>query len=236
MSNTKQTARQATGYTRVSTDLQAETGLSLSAQEQAIRAYCEQQGLDLTGLATDPGVSGGKPLATREGGQLAAKGGADIVATRLDRLFRDAADCLTTVRDWDKQGRALHLVNAGQHIDTSSPFGRFLLTIQAGQAEYEKALIGQRTKEGMAEARRQGVTTGQLRLGQRLSGKTDPRGRRLLEADPAEAATVQRIVALRRSGASLRRIAQTLAAEGRRPKRGSVWHASAVRAVLKRAA
>ena len=59
----------AIGYIRCSTQEQADSGLGLDAQAERIRAYCGMKGLPLLDLITDPGVSGGKPLASREGGQ-----------------------------------------------------------------------------------------------------------------------------------------------------------------------
>jgi DNA invertase Pin-like site-specific DNA recombinase len=57
--------RHALGYVRVSTDEQAERGLSLEAQRQRIQAYCEMKGLRLTTIFEDSGLSGGKPLGSR---------------------------------------------------------------------------------------------------------------------------------------------------------------------------
>jgi site-specific DNA recombinase len=62
------TMRTAIGYVRVSSEEQADSGLGLDAQRQRIRAYCELKDLHLATIFEDPGVSGGKPLATRPGG------------------------------------------------------------------------------------------------------------------------------------------------------------------------
>ena len=60
---------QAIGYIRCSTHEQADSGLGLDAQAQRIRAYCTLKDLQLIDIIQDAGVSGGKPLASREGGQ-----------------------------------------------------------------------------------------------------------------------------------------------------------------------
>ena len=57
----------AIGYIRCSTHEQADSGLGLKAQDERIRAYCTLKGLRLTEIVQDAGVSGGKPLASREG-------------------------------------------------------------------------------------------------------------------------------------------------------------------------
>src|SRR3972149_4605228 len=59
----------AIGYTRCSTNEQADSGLGLEAQAERIRAYCTMRGSELLDLITDAGVSGGKPWASRDGGQ-----------------------------------------------------------------------------------------------------------------------------------------------------------------------
>jgi hypothetical protein len=58
----------ALGYVRVSSEEQADSGLGLDAQRQRVRAYCELHDLELATVFDDPGVSGGKPLATRPAG------------------------------------------------------------------------------------------------------------------------------------------------------------------------
>ena len=103
----------AIGYIRCSTQEQADSGLGLEAQAQRIRAYAALKGLDLD-IITDAGESGGKPLSTREGGQrlldAIRKRKADaIVLLKLDRGFRNATDCLSTVEKWDKAGVAARI-------------------------------------------------------------------------------------------------------------------------------
>ena len=75
------------------------------------------------------------------------------MACKLDRLFRDAADCLNVTKHWDKRNIALHLIDVGgQTIDTSSSMGRFFLTMMAGVAEMERNLIRDRTTRLVAPA------------------------------------------------------------------------------------
>ena len=84
-----------------------------------------------------------------------------MIAYKLDRLFRDCADCLTVTAAWDKKAIALHLVDlGGQTLDTSSAMGRFFLTVMAGAAELERNLIRERTSEAMGYVKSQGHKTG----------------------------------------------------------------------------
>lgn len=55
-------------YIRVSTEEQARAGVSLEAQEEKLRAYCQLQGLEILEIVREEGVSASKPLGTRPGG------------------------------------------------------------------------------------------------------------------------------------------------------------------------
>jgi len=92
-------------------------------------------------IGEDNGTSAGKPLGTRQGGQkllkaIKTKKAQHVVILKLDRAFRNAADCLSTVEQWDRKGITLHIVDlGGNSIDTTSAAGRFMLTVLAGAAE-----------------------------------------------------------------------------------------------------
>jgi DNA invertase Pin-like site-specific DNA recombinase len=141
----------AVGYIRVSTDEQALEGVSLAAQEERIHSYCHLRGLELLEVIVDAGVSAAKPLAQRKGGirllsMLHSSEANTVVAFKLDRIFRNCAECLNVVEDWDKANIALHLIDlGGQAVDISSAMGRFFLTVMAGAAELERNQIRERT-------------------------------------------------------------------------------------------
>jgi DNA invertase Pin-like site-specific DNA recombinase len=145
----------AIGYVRVSTEEQARDGISLDQQTQAVRAYARMRGLELADVIADEGISAGKSLSARPGGAailvaVRRQDAGAVVAYKLDRLFRDCADCLTVTRTWDGLGAPLHLVDlGGQAVDTSSAMGRFFLTVMAGAAELEHNQIRERTSAAM---------------------------------------------------------------------------------------
>jgi len=165
----------AIGYTRCSTNEQADSGLGLEAQAERIRAYCTMRGSQLLDLITDAGVSGGKPLALRDGGQrlltaIRERKADGVVMLKLDRMFRNAGDCLTTVERWEKAGVALHVVDLGGNaIDTTSAAGRFMLVVLAGAAEMERNLTRERTRSAMAVKRGNGQRIGTVPYGFNLS-------------------------------------------------------------------
>lgn len=224
-------------YLRVSTEEQATEGISLAAQERAIRAYCDLRNLNLLSVVVDAGISAGKPLSTRPAGNqvmdaVRRKQVNGVVAFKLDRLFRNAQDCLGVTAAWDKQGVALHLLDlGGQSVDTSSAMGRFFLTIMAGAAEMERSLIRERTKLAMGHKSSQGQCVGTAPFGKGLALDSVH-----LVAEPEEQLVIARILALRQNdGLSLRAIAERLNQEGVR-SRGSKWHKTTVQRILKRAA
>ena len=96
----------ALAYIRVSSDDQADSGLGLEAQRQRIADYCRLKGLRLAEVFEDPGVSGGKPLASRPAGSqlLAAayKSKALVIVAKLDRLFRSVGEAAHVIADFDK--------------------------------------------------------------------------------------------------------------------------------------
>lgn len=225
----------ALGYARVSTEEQASEGVSLAAQAERIRAYCQLARLDLVDILAEEGVSAGKPLAERKEGArlLQLVDGQEVthvVALKLDRLFRDAIDCLTVVRDWDRAGIALHLVDqGGQAINTQSAMGRFFLTIMAGVAEMERNLIGERTKLALRYKRQNGKVYG-----------PEPYGFRRVDEDlvpvPEELQALALMRSLRAKGKSYRQIAAELRRQKVPTKTGGRWEAMTVKKILDRAA
>jgi site-specific DNA recombinase len=210
-------------YLRVSTQEQAREGISLAAQEARLRAYCELRGLRVVEVVTDAGVSGGKPMHSRAGGQrildlVKRSAVAHVIAYKLDRLFRDCADCLTVTAAWDKKAIALHLVDlGGQTLDTSSAMGRFFLTVMAGAAELERNLIRERTSEAMGYVKSQGHKTGgDVPYGYAVAadGKT-------LVAQCGEQALLDAIRSARQRGLSQRQVVAEMAQQGYTTRKGT---------------
>ena len=229
--------KEAIGYTRCSTHEQADSGLGLDVQTERIRAYCTLKGLGLLDIITDAGVSGGRPLASREGGQrlldAIRKRKADaVVMLKLDRMFRNAGDCLNTVEKWDKAGVALHVVDLGGNaIDTTSAAGRFMLVVLAGAAEMERNLTRERTRSAMAIKRANGQRVGAVPYGSDVAddGVT-------LVPNEAEQAVIQDIRAMRSRGMTLERIAEALTERGVPTKTGKSnrWTHQAIARIISR--
>ena len=223
----------AISYVRVSTAEQAVQGISLQAQTESIRAYASFKGLELTEEISDEGVSAGKSLQKREGGKRLFELARDeqvgaVIAFKLDRLFRDAADCLAVTKFWDELDVDLHLVDlGGQPVDTSTAMGRFFLTIMAGVAEMERNLIRERTRAAMGHLKSSGRRVGAIPYGYTLG----PDGKSLVP-NPEEQAVVLAARQYRALGMSLRRISTALAQEGMHSRSGKPFAASQIGRML----
>ena len=221
----------AIGYIRVSTEQQALEGVSLQAQREKIEAYCKLQGLSLVDLIEDQGVSGAVSLCDRPGGiQIAASlkkhKARHVVALKLDRLFRDAADALTQTKAWDEQGIGLHLIDiGGQSINTSTAMGRMFLTMMSGFAELERNLIAERTSIALQSMKARREVYCALPLG--YAGQNG----KLIPIDE-ELRVVAEIREMRDDGKTLREIAENLNGRGIVGKRGGKFFASTIKAVL----
>src|SRR6202158_1981996 len=108
------------GYTRVSTDRQADEGESLGTQRRVIEGYAMMQGLVLDQIFVERGVSGAKPLRDRpEGAKLLAslKAGDVVITPKLDRMFRSALDALDVLGQIQKRGGSLHMIDLGGDVN-----------------------------------------------------------------------------------------------------------------------
>ena len=178
------------GYARVSTEDQ-----DLRQQRSALReAGCER--------LFEEKVSG----ATRVRPQLTAmldhlRAGDVVVVTRLDRLARSTRDLLDIAERLSAAGAGLRSL-AEPWADTTSPAGRMVLTVFAGIAEFERALIVERTGTGRAAAKARGVRFGrppalnadQVRLARRLHAEGMP-AREIAATLGVHRATIYRLAA-----------------------------------------
>jgi DNA invertase Pin-like site-specific DNA recombinase len=223
------------GYIRVSTDGQAEEGVSLDAQRAKIEAFAIAADLELVAIREDAGVSA-KTLA-RPGLQAALadlrEGRADaLLVTKLDRLTRSVRDLGALLENYFT-GR-FSLLSIADSVDTRTAGGRLVLNVLTSVAQWEREAIGERTRDALRHLKAQGVRIGGVALGWRRGEDLDDEGRRVWMPDVQEQATADRIRELREAGNSLRAICAALATEGRRTKRGGRWAPQTVSQVLER--
>ncbi len=208
---------QVLGYVRVSTDEQRRSAAGLEAQREAILRECKRRGWELVEVVEDAGYSA-RDLR-RPGVQAAiaelGRGKADaLVVAKLDRLSRSMLDFTALMAKAQNQGWALVALDCA--VDTTTPAGEAMANVLATFAQFERRLIGQRTREALAAKRAQGVRLGRP------------------SAVPRR--VVNRIKRERKAGRSLAAIAEDLNYEAIPTAQGGrQWWPATVRAVLVRA-
>lgn len=200
----------AIGYCRVSTDEQGSEGLSMEWQRGVIQAEVNRRGWTLDEVYTD--VASGKSLRRRDDMREAltelASGRAEVlVIAKLDRLSRSVSDFAGILAQSREQGWELDVCDLG--VDTTSPSGKMVAQIMMVLAEWEREMIGERTKNALQIARARGT-----RLGR--PPNVTPETHRLIRM-------------LRDSGLSWQKVADALSAEGIETAQGGTWRASTVR-------
>lgn len=175
----------------------------------------QRRGWDLAAVLTDDGYSA-KSLerpAIAQALEMLTHGKADaLVVARLDRLSRSLLDFAGLMERSRQEGWSLVALDLG--VDTSTPAGEMMASVMASFAQYERRLIGQRTKDALAALKARGV-----RLGRPVTLPTEVR---------------DRINIQRAEGKTLRAIAEVLNAEKVATSQGGAkWYPSTVAAVLR---
>jgi DNA invertase Pin-like site-specific DNA recombinase len=213
------------GYCRVSTNGQAESGLGLEEQERRITGRALENGWQLEHIFVDAGVSGSIALAARpEGARLlqALQPGDQVIAAKLDRVFRSALDALETIEAFKRQKISLWLLDLGGDC-SGNGISELVLTIMSAVAQFERARIGERIADAKAAMRYNGLHQGGNRPFGWKFGEGVGRGRthKLVE-DEAEQGAIATMKTMRAAGASLMEIRDTLRARGFRISHESV--------------
>ena len=125
---------------------------------------------------TASGARTGRPILTAALDYMRA--GDTLVVWRLDRLARSLPQLIDTVGKLKERGIALR--SLGEQVDTSTASGELVFHIFGALAQFERGLIGERTKAGLEAARARGRKGGRPR---RLSDADIDTARRLLDAD-----------------------------------------------------
>ena len=159
------------GYARVSTD-----GQSLAAQVEQLT----EAGAEKVFRETASGAQSDRPQLRRA---LAKLDRDDVfLVARLDRLARSTRDLLNTLATISTKGASFRSLGDAW-ADTTTAHGRLILTVLGGLAEFERELIIERTKAGMAAARARGrnggrpykMTAAKLRLAMASMGQKETR-------------------------------------------------------------
>lgn len=216
------------GYVRVSTSVQARSGLGTDAQREALARFAAAEGYALLTVLVEVETGKGSDALDRrpklaEALSHARRHRCPVAVAKLDRLSRDVHFI---------SGLMAHRVpflvaELGPDVDP------FILHLFAALAEKERAMIASRTKAALAAAKERGV---------KLGGPKLARARKLAvvsikDAADKHAANVLPVIhEIQKHGAStLRAVAEALNARGISTSRGGLWHATTVKNALARA-
>jgi DNA invertase Pin-like site-specific DNA recombinase len=202
----------AIAYCRVSTEEQGESKAGLEAQEATIRAEVERRNWELVDIRTD--VASGKSLRKRDelGRTLRdlAVGEADVlVVAKLDRLSRSVSDFAAMMETAKTEGWSIRVLDLD--VDMTTSMGELVANIMISLAQWERRVIGERTKVALAAVKARGD-----RLGRKPN--VDNETKRLIRV-------------LRESGLSWGRVAERLTEEGVPTAQGGKWYAATVRKI-----
>jgi DNA invertase Pin-like site-specific DNA recombinase len=220
----------AIGYVRVSTDKQADRGVSLEAQEAKVQAMAVVQGADLAEVIMDAGESAkslNRPGMVRLMSLVDAGAVDTVIIAKLDRLTRSVADLAELLKRFERRG--VSLVSVADSLDTRSAAGRLVLNIMVSVSQWEREAIGERTRDAMSHKKANGERVGTIPFGFRMAEDG-----RLVE-DPAEQDILSRIRELKAAGRTVREIADELNRQGYTTRRGTAWRFQYVAAALKAA-
>ena len=149
-------------YTRVSTN-----GQTVKNQLIELRAVAERKGWEVVAEYADKGISGAKGREERPGldSMMIAANRKEfdiLMAWSIDRLGRSLIHLLQTMNELHARGVDLYLDREG--IDTSTPMGQMIFNITGSFAQFERSMIQERVKAGMARAKKEGKHIGRPRV------------------------------------------------------------------------
>lgn len=219
--------KKAVIYCRVSTNQQAQEGVSLEAQEAKTKAWCILHDYDVKNIYIEN--LSGKRADNRPELQAAlndcSKGDA-LVFYSLSRLARSTKDTLEIAEKLKK--KECNLVSVSENIDTTSAAGEMIFTMLAAMAQFERQQISERTSMALQHKKSIGEVVGRVPFGfdvQVIDGK------KMLIENEHEQAALKFANELRNKGESLHKIAAALEQNGFKA-RGKQWYAKSLARVF----
>ena len=217
-------------YYRVSTARQGESGLGIEAQRAKVEQLAAERRAAVVAefVEVESGRKADRPELAAALAE-ARRQGAAVAVAKLDRIARDAELVLRLSREAERNGMAGFLFCDLPDVDATTAAGRMVLTVMASVAEFEARRISERTREALAAAKARGVKLGGLRE------NTLTRNDAAREKAQAGAERLRPVLtALAAQGASLRQMADALAAAGTTTKAGKPLSPSSVKLQLQR--
>lgn len=224
----------AIGYVRVSTEDQANEGISLEAQAERIKNYCSAKGWELSGIVKDAGFSGkdtNRPglqsilkQCKRRNGSVDSRSFDVVVVVKLDRLTRSVKDAGRLSEEF--VSKEIELTTIDENIDTTTASGKLYWNIITAISQWERETIGERTKIVLQHKKKNGERVGTVPFGYCLSEE------KCLVPIEREQIVLRKIKQYRKRNWSLRKIVNWLNRQSIKAKNGGKWWAGTVRSVL----
>ncbi|MDC5315967.1 recombinase family protein [Acinetobacter baumannii] len=219
--------KKAIGYVRVSTEKQAEEGISLDAQVVKIKAWASLNDYKLVHIYSDEGISGAS-LNKRDGMQkalAAVSEGMVFICYSLSRISRDTIDTIQISRQLEKAGA--DLVSLSEKIDTTGASGKMIFNLMAVLSQFERDQTAERTKFAMQFKKSRNHAYSPIPYGYDRHGDE-------LVINVSEALTIVRIKEMFQAGKGYAEIARILNEEQIPTKLNKQWQRNTVYYLIKR--
>lgn len=223
---------QIIGYIRVSTEYQTESKHGLDAQVFAIEKYSNNNNIPIKEIFRDEGLSGSLSLEKRPGMLNAINSlskGDLLVVSKRDRLGRDAL-VMAMIEAGVKRKGARIISLAGEGTENDDPTGMLMRRMIDAFAEYERLIIGLRVSAALQAKKKKKERVGYVPYGYKLAENGVH-----IEENPEELSLLTHMFRLRKSGHTIRGIANYLNERNLLNRDGNKWnHSSIMRVCINR--
>ncbi len=222
-------------YVRVSTDKQAEFGMSLDAQTAELERYCGERDWDIADTFIDGGFSGkdtDRPAFKRMM-QRIKEGGIDAIAvTKLDRLTRSVRN-LCEINEDVLKGFGVNLICTRDGINTFELASSFLMHLLALIGQIERENTSKRVSAAIAHIHDNGGHYGKVPFGKMTAPHPTNPKMKILVDHPEESIWLNKIFEWYKAGKQHTEIANLLNAHGVKPKFSETWNLQIVFSLLR---
>ena len=222
-------------YVRVSSEKQHESGASIDAQIEKVKAMASIKGFPLMEIINDSGESGkdlDRPGMKRILEMVKRREIDGLIIPKLDRLTRSVRDLDNLMRLF--QASAVSLVSVHESLDMSTATGRLMMNLLSLVSQWEREIIGERTSAALQQIKRAGFPAGPPQYGWSAQKRAIGSKERLpLVPNEAEQHTIRVILEMHRRGDSYREMADSLNAAGYRTRKGGKWTFPAMGQIIK---
>jgi DNA invertase Pin-like site-specific DNA recombinase len=222
-------------YVRVSTDKQAEFGMSLDAQTAELERYCHERGWDVADTYVDAGFSGKdtERPAFKRMMQRIQKGGIDAIAvTKLDRLTRSVRN-LCEINEDVLKGLGVQLICTRDGINTFELASSFLMHLLALIGQIERENTSKRVVAAIEHIHDHGGHYGKIPFGKMTAPHPSQPRMKILVDHPEESVWLKRIIEWYKAGKQPTEIASLLNENGVKPRYCARWNMQVVYSLLR---